>query len=88
MTHTSESLQSTPNCCIFKIEVGNSSHLDVQGLGIVQLDDGCINNVFLVPKISTILLSIYEICHSKQLSFLPIMWLRDLQDPDTIVSYR
>ena len=64
MTHTSELLQSTSDCCISQIEVGNSSQLDVQGSGTVQLDDGYINNVLLVPEISANLLSIYQIFHS------------------------
>ena len=33
MTHTSESLQSPSDCHISQIEVGNSSQLDIQGLG-------------------------------------------------------
>jgi hypothetical protein len=40
----------------------------------MQLDDGCINDVLLVPDISTNLLSIYQICHSgdgKKVDFSP-----------------
>ena len=81
MTHTSESLHSTSDCHVSQIEVGNSSHLNVQGSGSVQLDDGCFNNVLLVLEIFSNLLSIYQIFHSvmgKQLIFLPIMWLFEI----------
>ena len=74
MTYTNESLQSTFDCHVSQIEVGNSSHLDVQGSGSVKLDDGCFNNVLLVPEISANLLSIYQICHSgdgKTIEFSP-----------------
>ena len=91
MTYTSQSLQSTSNCRISQIEVGNSSQPDVQGSGSVQLDDGCFTNVLLVPEISANLLSIYQICHSGdgktvELSLNNVV-VQDLQDIDTIVAY-
>lgn len=60
MTHSNELLPSPSDCSISQIVVGDSSQLDVQGSGTVQLDDGCINNVLLVPDISADLLSIYQ----------------------------
>ena len=91
MTHTSESLQSTSYCRISQIEVGNTSQLGIQGSSTVQIDDGCINNVLLVPDISSNFLSTYQICHSgdgKTIEFSPNnVVVRDLQDPDTIVAH-
>lgn len=74
MTHTSESLQSTSDGCISQIEVGNTSQLGIQGSSTVQIDDGCINNVLLVPEMSGNMLSIYHIFHSsdgKTVEFSP-----------------
>ena len=57
----------------------------------MQLDDGCINNVLLVPDIYANFLSIFQICHSgdgKTIEFSPNnVVARDLQDLDTIVAY-
>jgi hypothetical protein len=56
----------------------------------MQLDDGCINDVLLVPDISTNLLSIYQICHSgdgKTIEFSPNdVVIRELHNPDIVVS--
>lgn len=85
MTHSSESLQSLYDRRISQIEVGNSSQLNVQGSSTVQFDNGCINNVLIVPDISSNLLSIYQICHSsdgKTIEFSPnSVVIRELQDP-------
>jgi hypothetical protein len=61
MTHSNELLPSTSDCSISQISIGDSTQLDVLGSGTVQLDEGCINDVLLVPDISANLLSIYHI---------------------------
>lgn len=66
MTHCHELLPSTSNSSILEIAVGDSKQLNVLGSGTIQLDNGCFNNVLLVPDISANLLSIYHICHSRE----------------------
>ena len=63
MTQSNELLPSTSHSIISQISIRDSTHLDVLGLGTVQLDEGCINDVLLVLDISADLLSIYKICH-------------------------
>ena len=57
----------------------------------MQLDDGCMNNVFLVPDISSNFLPIYQIWHSadgKIIEFYPNNMVdREIQDPKKIVAY-
>ena len=44
--------------------MGNSSPLAVKGQGSVEMKDGMVHNVLYVPKLSTNLLSIYQITNS------------------------
>jgi hypothetical protein len=62
MTHSLE-LSSTSQCSISQRSIGNSTKFDVLGSRTLQLDDGCINNVLLVPNIYGNLLFIYYIYH-------------------------
>lgn len=75
MTPYEDLLPSTSHTNISQITLGDSAQHRVLGLGTMQLTNGCINNVLPVPKISTNLLSIYQICHSgdgKTTEFSPI----------------
>ena len=91
ITYSCELFPYPSYCNISQITVGYSSQIDVRGLGTVQLDDGCINNVFLVLHISTNFLSIYQICHTgnwKTVEFSPNdVVIRELHNPETIVAF-
>lgn len=90
MTHTEDLVTALAPTGTRHIALGDSAHLSVQGSGTVSLDGGCLQDVLLVPDISTNLLSIYQIFHSgfsKTVEFSPHdVVIRDLHDPDLVVA--
>lgn len=90
MTHTQQMVTSLASCGTSQIAVGESVQLSVLGLGFVSLDGGTLQDVLVVPDISTNLLSIYQIFHSgssKTAEFSPHdVVIRDLHDSDLVVA--
>ena len=72
--------------------MGKSSPLAVKGKGSVKMKDGMVYNVLYVPKLSTNLLSIYQITNSgagKTVLFTPnSVIIREIEDPSEIVATR
>ena len=67
-------MSSASDCTISHIVIGDSTQVDVLGSSTMQLDDGHINDVILVPDISANLLLINQIYHyrdGKIVTFLP-----------------
>ena len=71
------------------IYVGNDTQVEVQGKGNVELENGIFIDVLHVPRLSTNLLSIYQITHygcGNKVEFLPdTIVVKNLQD-DSIVA--
>jgi hypothetical protein len=92
LNHSNELQPSKFDCSISYIVIGDSTHLDVLGSGTVQFDEGCINDVLLVPDIYANLLSIYQIFHSgdgNTIVFSPNdVVILELQNPNIVVSSR
>ena len=84
---------STLNHCNTKnIFVGDDRSLNVEGSGTVHLNNGQIQDVLCVPKLSCNLLSVYQITHSgegKSVLFTPHqVVIQDLKDSQHIVATR
>lgn len=74
MTCSQYFLPYTSHSNISKIIVDESTQLEVFGSDTMELTNGCINNVLLVPKVYINLLSIYQICNfgdEKTMDFTP-----------------
>jgi hypothetical protein len=55
---------SLNECNTKKIFIGDDVYLTVVGFGIVQVDNGHLNDVLCVASLSYNLLSVYQITHS------------------------
>ena len=85
MTPCQDLLPSTSHSNISQIAVGHSTQLELLGSGIVDMTHGFINNVLLLPEISTNLFLIYQMCHSSDGKIVEFstneVVIRELHDP-------
>ena len=90
MTHSPNLVTSLSESVTTQIVVGDSTQLSVTGSRTISLEGGSLQDVLLVPAISTNLLSVFQICHSssgKIVEFSPHdVVIQDLRDPDLIVA--
>jgi len=68
---------------------GNDTQVEVQGKGNIELENGIFTNVLHVPRLSTNLLSIYQITHygsGNKVEFFPnTVVVKNLQDDSMVV---
>ena len=81
---------SINSCKTEHIFVGNSSPLAVKGKVSVEMKDNMVHNVLYVPKLSTNLLSIYQITNYGAGKIAPLtpdsVIIHEIEDPSQIVA--